>query len=71
MDEARLKYLSTYILGSKEFKELAEEYIKRYSRQAPQNELETIRNHERIRFIQELCDTGEYSLKNYNDKERQ
>jgi len=69
MDEKRLKYLATYILGSKEFKELAEEYIKRYSRQAPQTELETIRNYERIRFIQELCDTGEYQLQHYNEKE--
>lgn len=70
MDDERFKYLATYILGSKEFKELAEEYIKRYSRQSPQNEFETVKVYERVRFIVELLDTGEYNVKNFNNDKR-
>lgn len=66
MDEERFKYLATYILGSREFKELAEEYIKIYSRNNPKSELETVRILERIRFIQELMDTGEANIKRNN-----
>lgn len=59
MHEARFKYLVAQALGTPEFKELAEELVKQYSRKCPESELDTIREYERIRHIQELADMGE------------
>ena len=70
MEDARFKYLATYVLGGKEFKELAEEFIKRYSRQSPHTEIDTVKMYERVRFLQELLDIGETNVRNFNEREK-
>ena len=62
----RYEYLCTQILGSKDFKELAEENIKTYSRSSPTDELETIRVFERIKQMQELVDLGQNLIEQQN-----
>lgn len=59
MNDGRFKYLVIHAFGSSEFKEIAEHYIKVYSSESPQNEFETVKKLERIRFLRELIDTGE------------
>lgn len=70
MEEGRFKHLIITVLGSENFKELAKEYIKQYSRRSPENEMETIRLYERIRFIQELIDTGKSCINEENQNRR-
>ena len=57
------------ILTDRNFKELADGLITQYIRSSPENELETVRIFERVKFLQELKDMGENYL-NEKTKEK-
>ena len=69
MYEKRFEFLVLNILTDRNFKELADGLITQYIRSSPENELETVRIFERVKFLQELKDMGENYL-NEKTKEK-
>ena len=67
--DKRFEYLVLNVLTDRNFKELADTLITQYIRNNPENELETVRVFERLRFLQELKDMGENYLNRKTNEE--